>query len=438
MATEEPKLPETAPETEEAKPAEAKPAEAKPDPAKPASAKVEVPFAPTGEALVKELKRQVEYYFSEKSYPRDKFMNEKAAEDPEGYIPISILCTFNNMKKILPSGDVAQVVDALKASTTVQTSDDGLKMRRHPDSLKKVIGGRTFYTRSELVEFTRAVIKRGQQAVRAPRAGPRASTCALTPRALRPHLLSAPAQDLVPDDESFVRELFKLHERYAEKVGAGFKSIKVGPSTDHPDSNCFLLVREDGSTDDFSYLKCVAAVFPEPPEDKKKRATRSDTAGERATKRQATGETPGAAPAVAEREFEYTSGLVVIVEGATVGGERVKDVRAEMDKFGPCKFVELVEEQPLLYARFSDLAGAQKALAELKEFEGQAVKVSLMEGAEEKEYYAKIQSKSKERSAYGGRGGGRGGRGSRGRGGGRHGGGGRGGGRHSGNKRPRS
>lgn len=144
----------------------AEPAKAGPKPGK--SPKVEVAFAPKGEALVKELKRQIEYYFSEKSYPKDKFMNERAAEDPEGYIPIATLCTFNNMKRILPSGDVAAVVDALKGSTTVQTSADGLKMRRHPDSLKKTIGGRTFYARSELVEYTRGVIKRGAQAVRAP------------------------------------------------------------------------------------------------------------------------------------------------------------------------------------------------------------------------------------------------------------------------------
>ena len=114
----------------------------------------------------------------------------------------------------------------------------------------------------------------------------------------------------MPDDEAFARELFKLHERYDEKISAGFKTIKVGHAEGHPDSNCFLIVRDDGSTEDFSYLKCIAAAFPDAPDEKKKR-TRSDTAGERTAKRQATG-----APAAAEREFEYTPGLVVIVEGA--------------------------------------------------------------------------------------------------------------------------
>ena len=44
---------------------------------------------------------QVEFYFSDSNLPRDKFLNEKVAADPDGFVDIALLCTFSRMKALL-------------------------------------------------------------------------------------------------------------------------------------------------------------------------------------------------------------------------------------------------------------------------------------------------------------------------------------------------
>ncbi|CAN6485010.1 unnamed protein product [Victoria cruziana] len=63
----------------------------------------------------------------------------------------------------------------------------------------------------------------------------------------------------IPDqDKAIVLEALSYHPRKREKVGCGIQDIKVGTSAKFPQSCCFVLVREDGTEEDFSYLKCVA------------------------------------------------------------------------------------------------------------------------------------------------------------------------------------
>lgn len=37
---------------------------------------------------------QIEFYFSDSNLPRDKFLSERVAADPEGYVDIALLCIF--------------------------------------------------------------------------------------------------------------------------------------------------------------------------------------------------------------------------------------------------------------------------------------------------------------------------------------------------------
>lgn len=84
--------------------------------------------------LERDIIRQIEYYFSESNMRRDKFLNQKAAENEEKWIDISVLLTFNRLKAI--TEDVKVITDALEKSThgTVQISEDRLKLRRHPEN----------------------------------------------------------------------------------------------------------------------------------------------------------------------------------------------------------------------------------------------------------------------------------------------------------------
>ncbi|KAL5709479.1 DNA-directed RNA polymerase [Ranunculus cassubicifolius] len=64
--------------------------------------------------------------------------------------------------------------------------------------------------------------------------------------------------DLVSDsDKKRVMEALRYHPRTDEKVGCGVQYIKVGYHPRFQESRCFFVVREDGSTEDFSYNKCI-------------------------------------------------------------------------------------------------------------------------------------------------------------------------------------
>ncbi|XP_073001683.1 DNA-directed RNA polymerase IV subunit 1 isoform X2 [Typha latifolia] len=58
-------------------------------------------------------------------------------------------------------------------------------------------------------------------------------------------------------DKSSIIEALAYHPKRDEKVGTGVQQIKIGHSPSHPGTRCFILVRNDGTTVDFSYRKCV-------------------------------------------------------------------------------------------------------------------------------------------------------------------------------------
>ena len=55
--------------------------------------------APSNDSEVKvAIKKQVEYYFSDANFPKDKFLVAETAKDKEQWVNISVLATFNRMK----------------------------------------------------------------------------------------------------------------------------------------------------------------------------------------------------------------------------------------------------------------------------------------------------------------------------------------------------
>ena len=61
------------------------------------------------------VKKQIEFYFSDSNYPKDKFLQETAKQHKEGFIPLSVLTTFNRLKEI--TTDLDQIRNALADST---------------------------------------------------------------------------------------------------------------------------------------------------------------------------------------------------------------------------------------------------------------------------------------------------------------------------------
>lgn len=74
------------------------------------------------------IKSQIEFYFSDSNFRKDTFLRAAVESDPDGFVPISVLLTFNKLKKLTTDPDV--VVSALQDSTSVLVSEDGKKVKR--------------------------------------------------------------------------------------------------------------------------------------------------------------------------------------------------------------------------------------------------------------------------------------------------------------------
>lgn len=74
------------------------------------------------------VKKQVEFYFSDSNFRKDSFLKTAADSDPEGFVPISVLLTFNKLKSL--TTDETVVANALKSSFEVVLSDDSKSIRR--------------------------------------------------------------------------------------------------------------------------------------------------------------------------------------------------------------------------------------------------------------------------------------------------------------------
>lgn len=57
------------------------------------------------------------------------------------------------------------------------------------------------------------------------------------------------------DDAHDLSELLRRHKDFADKVGTGIRSFKV--IKDEYKGRCFGIERKDGTTVDFSYIRCV-------------------------------------------------------------------------------------------------------------------------------------------------------------------------------------
>lgn len=73
---------------------------------------------------LQKLKEQIEFYFSDSNYAKDKFMNARAAEN-DGFIPITALLTFKRLQAM--NATVETVKEAIKDSKIVELKEDAIK-----------------------------------------------------------------------------------------------------------------------------------------------------------------------------------------------------------------------------------------------------------------------------------------------------------------------
>ncbi|PON67609.1 DNA-directed RNA pol I, largest subunit [Trema orientale] len=63
------------------------------------------------------------------------------------------------------------------------------------------------------------------------------------------------------EDKSTLMMALYFHPKRDAKIGSGAQDIKVGYHSKHQNSRCFMLVRKDGTVEDFSYHKCLLGAL---------------------------------------------------------------------------------------------------------------------------------------------------------------------------------
>ncbi|CAL8385376.1 unnamed protein product [Arctogadus glacialis] len=96
---------------------------------------------PRVKQLLADIKKQVDFWFGDVNLGKDRFIKQLITDSADGYVDISVLTTFNRMKKL--TMDTKLIARALKNSTIVEVNLEGNKLRRqHPirDTDKNVDG----------------------------------------------------------------------------------------------------------------------------------------------------------------------------------------------------------------------------------------------------------------------------------------------------------
>uniref|UniRef100_A0A8C4SBQ8 La-related protein 7 n=1 Tax=Erpetoichthys calabaricus TaxID=27687 RepID=A0A8C4SBQ8_ERPCA len=78
--------------------------------------------------VLTDVKKQVEFWFGDVNLHKDKFLKEQLEKSRDGYVDISLLTTFNRMKKL--TTDVKLISRAVRNSTVIELNLDGTKLRR--------------------------------------------------------------------------------------------------------------------------------------------------------------------------------------------------------------------------------------------------------------------------------------------------------------------
>jgi len=77
-----------------------------------------------------ELKKQVEYYLSDKNLAGDRFFHEKISESKDGWIDLTFILACNKIKQFKLKNPAEEVAEAVKDSSEVEVSADSKQIRR--------------------------------------------------------------------------------------------------------------------------------------------------------------------------------------------------------------------------------------------------------------------------------------------------------------------
>lgn len=110
--------------------------------------------------LLGDVKKQVEFWFGDVNLHKDRFLKKLIDESDDGYVDLSVLASFNRMKKL--TCDTKLIARALKNSSVVEVNLEGNKVRRqHPiGEVPKDVDSRTVYVELLPKDVTHSWIER--------------------------------------------------------------------------------------------------------------------------------------------------------------------------------------------------------------------------------------------------------------------------------------
>lgn len=88
---------------------------------------------------------QIEFYFSDSNLPRDRFLRDTVAANEEGYVDLSLLCSFSRIQSILgfppapkstkPESNMtpellSAVADVLRTAESLTVNEAGTQVKR--------------------------------------------------------------------------------------------------------------------------------------------------------------------------------------------------------------------------------------------------------------------------------------------------------------------
>ncbi|KGL83721.1 La-related protein 7, partial [Tinamus guttatus] len=95
--------------------------------------------------VLADIAKQVDFWFGDVNLHKDRFLREQIEKSRDGYVDISLLVSFNKMKKLTTDGKL--IARAVKSSSVVELDLEGTRIRRrHPlGEQPKDVDSRTVY-----------------------------------------------------------------------------------------------------------------------------------------------------------------------------------------------------------------------------------------------------------------------------------------------------
>lgn len=348
------------------------------------------------------IKRQIEFYFSDSNFRKDKFLKSQAELDPNGFVPISVLLTFNRLKAL--TTNVSLIVDAMKHSEVVDISDDGLKLKRNaelPADDNSML--KTLYVKGYPTDDPDVTIE---------------SVTAQFSTYGKVNLVHLRKIKL---NKSFKGSCFIEYDQessVADAVAAAHDGTDVIIGYKETKFLCVLPYVEWRKRHDAKLMKRHHVKEHQSSSAVTVKLGKRDSSGEMVK------DDESSADKVVEEvtpKVEFTSGLVLRINNIPSDAD-VFEIKDFFKNIAEIKFVDYDSGSSEAYVRTADLNASTKVQEHLQsgssslrgeeKGEGQGLAFVVLSGVEEQAYWEKIASNAKSgNSRGGGRGGGRGGRG---------------------------